>query len=118
MLGVYLGKPVSNRVILSLILIALAIGGMLVVGGMIGGLISTFFLLVMLLVWTIPSNLSSTGQKRKGPGFKRLALAVLGIGLGLFASITTVLVLPPQLFPWVIMAAGIGLIAWFFISLR
>ena len=108
----------SKRVIWSIVLITLAIGVMLIAGGMIGGLVSTFFLLMMLLVWAIPSNPNSTSQTNKGPGWKRLALAVLGIGLGLLASITAVLVLPPQLFPWVIMAAGIGLIIWFIMSLR
>ena len=49
---------------------------------------------------------------------KRSSMAILGIGLGLFASITAVLVLPPQVFPWVMMAVGIGLIIWFIMSQR
>ena len=109
----------SKRVIWSIILVVLAAVVMLLVRNMIGGLVGTFFLLAILLVWTIPSNPnnSSHGQK-KGPGMKRVSQAVLGIGLGLFASITAVLVLPPQLFPWVIMAVGIGLIIWILISSR
>jgi len=108
----------SKRVIWSIILIVLAIGVMLVDRSVIGGLIGTFFILVMLLVWAIPSNPSANRGQNRGPGLKRSAMAVLGIGLGLFASITAVLVLPPQVFPWVIMAAGIGLIIWFFMSRR
>lgn len=108
----------TKRVIWSIILVLLAIGVILVDRSMIGGLVGTFFLLVMLLVWAIPSNPSPSGQQNQGPGMKRISLAVLGIGLGLFASITAVLVLPPQVFPWVMMTVGIGLIIWFFVSQR
>ena len=108
----------SKRVIWSLILIFLAIVVMLANRSMIGGLVGTFFLLVMLLVWAIPSNSSTSGRKNNGLGWKQIAQAVLGIALGLLASITAVLVLPPQAFPWVIMAVGIGLIIWVFMSQR
>jgi hypothetical protein len=108
----------SKRVIWSIILIVLAVTVMLVNRSVIGGLVGTFFLLAMLLMWSIPSNPSNNSRQNKGPGMKRISQAVLGIGLGLFASITAVLVLPPQLFPWVIMAVGIGLIIWIFMSAR
>ena len=108
----------SKRVIWSIILVVLAAVVMLLVRNMIGGLVATFFLMAMLLMWTIPSNSSTSGRQSKGPDWKRIGLAVLGIGLGLFASITAVLVLPPQAFPWVMMAVGIGIIIWFFMSQR
>jgi hypothetical protein len=108
----------SKRVIWSIIFIMLAAAVMLLNRSVIGGLVGTFFLLAILLVWTIPSNALTSGRQIKGPGMKRISQAILGIGLGLFASITAVLVLPPQLFPWVIMAVGIGLIIWIFMSSR
>lgn len=108
----------SKRVIWSIILIVLAIGVMLVNRSVIGGLIGTFFLLVMLLVWAIPSNPSANRGQNRGLGLKRSGMAVLGIGLGLFASITAALILPPQAFPWAIMAVGTGLFIWVFISRR
>ncbi len=108
----------SKRVIWSIIFIMLAAAVMLLNRSMIGGLVGTFFLLATLLLWTIPSNALSSGKQRKGPGMKRISQAILGIGLGLFASITAVLVLPPQFFPWVIMAVGIGLIIWIVMSSR
>jgi len=108
----------TKRVIWSIILIVLAFGIMLLNRSMIGGLVGTFFLLTMLLVWAIPSNPSPGNRQNQGPGMKRSSMAILGIGLGLFASITAVLVLPPQVFPWVMMAVGIGLIIWFIMSQR
>ena len=108
----------SKRVIWSIILIVLAVSVMLLNRSMFGGLVGTFFLLAMLLMWSIPSNPANSSRQNKGPGMKRISQAVLGIGLGLFASITAVLVLPPQFFPWVIMAVGIGLIIWIFMSSR
>ncbi len=108
----------SKRVIWSIILIILAIIVILLVRNMIGGLVATFFLMAMLLLWAIPSNSSTSGKQNQGPNWKRIGQAVLGIGLGLFASITAVLVLPPQVFPWVMMAVGIGVIIWFFMSQR
>ena len=108
----------SKRVIWSFILIILAIVVMLLVRNMIGSLVATFFMVAMLLVWAIPANSATSGRQRKGPGKKRIAQAVLGIGLGLLASITAVLVLPPQAFPWVIMAVGIGIIIWIYMSQR
>ena len=117
--GPTLGQAMSKRAIWSIILILLAVTVMLLNRGVIGGLVGTFFLLAMLLMWSIPSNPSTSSHgQNKGPGMKRISQAVLGIGLGLCASITAVLVLPPQLFPWVIMAVGIGLIIWIVMSSR
>ena len=108
----------SKRVILSIILIVLAVGAMLVERGVVGGLIGSFFIVMMLFLWAIPNYPTDDSTQNKGPVWKKLALAFLGIGLGLFAFIAAAWVLPPQVFPWVIMAAGIGLIIWFFISRR
>ena len=105
----------SKRVIASIILIALAIGAALLIRNMVGGLIAAFLFVLMLFLWAIP-NYSSTRIKR--PNWKPLSLAFVGIGVGLFASIAALLILPPQVFPWVIMAVGICLIIWFFMSGR
>ena len=106
----------SKRVILSIIFILLGIGAVLLERGTVGGLIGAFFFVMMLLLWAIPGY--ATGEKKhaKGPGWKRLALAFLSIGVGLFGSLILVWILPPQVFPWVLIAVGIGVMIWFFKS--
>jgi hypothetical protein len=109
---------VLNRKFWSIILVLLAAGTMLVARGVVGGLIGVFLLIVMLFLWVVPEGAFTRNPQRPGPTVRQLLQSVLGIGLGLFAAITTALVLPPQLFSWVIMAAGIALIAWIFIRHR
>jgi len=108
----------SKRVILSIIIIVLAAGLILIQRGMIAGLAGAFLFVVLLLLWAIPSNPNDNNKRFKRPDWKPLTVSFLGIGLGLFASIAAALILPPRVFPWVIIAAGIGLIIWFFVSRR
>lgn len=105
----------SKRVIASIILIVLAVGAALLIRNMVGGLIAAFLFVLMLFLWAIPNNASNRIKK---PDWKPLSLAFVGIGVGLFASIAALVILPPQVFPWVIMAVGVGLIIWFFVSGR
>ena len=105
----------SQRAIASIILTILAIGAALLIRNMVGGLIAAFLIVLMLFLWAIPPNY---GSRLKKPDWKPLSLAFVGIGVGLFASIAALLILPPQVFPWVLVAVGVGLIIWFFISGR
>ncbi len=104
----------SKRLIWSIILIVIAVAAVLLERGMVGGLIGAFLFVVMLLLWAIPSYPTVQSKSNKGPGWKRLTLAFLATGLGILASVVAVLILPPQVFPWVIMAVGIGVIIWLF----
>ncbi len=108
----------SKRIILSIILIGIAAGAILLDQGMAGGLIGAFLFVVMLLLWAIPSYPTTKGQPKQGPGWKRLTLAFLATGLGILASVTAALILPRQVFPWVIMAVGTGMIIWIIIPKR
>ena len=107
----------SKRSIFSIILILLAVGVMLIDRGIVGGLIGSFLLVVMLFLWVIPSNFLTPHDQEPDPAVKRASQTVLGIGLGLFVAVALALILPPQIFSWVIIAAGIMLIIWMFVRL-
>jgi len=85
---------------------------MLIERGVIGGMVGSFFLVVMLFLWVVPGNVFARDSQESDPTVKRVSQAILGIGLGLFAAIAGALLLPPQIFSWVIIGAGIILIAW------
>jgi hypothetical protein len=107
---------VKKRAIWSFILILLAIAAVLLIGNAVGALIAAILFVVMLFLWAIPSYPASSAKKSRRPDWKPLSLAFAGIGVGLVASIAAVLILPPRLFPWVLMAVGIGIIVWIFMS--
>jgi hypothetical protein len=100
----------SKRGIWSIILIALAVGAMLIERGLIGGLAGSFFLIVMLFLWTFPADTSSKTHPSRRFSLKQVAQVLLGLGLGLIVIVIVALVLPPQAFPWVMLLAGTGLI--------
>lgn len=102
----------SKRLIWSIILIVLAIGAMLIERGIIGGIVGSFFLVVMLFLWVVPSRISTDNSGEKDPTVKRVSQTILGVGLGLFAAIAGALLLPPQIFSWVIIGVGILLLVW------
>lgn len=108
----------SKRAILSIILIALAVGAMLVERGLIGGLVGSFFLIVMLFLWTFPAGSTSDSKPTKRVGLKQIAQVILGIILGLIVIVIMALLLPPQAFPWVMVLVGTALIVWVFMSQR
>jgi len=105
----------SKRMIWSIILVLSAIGAMLIERGVSGGIVGSFFLVVMLFLWVVPGNVYTRDSQQPDPTAKRVSQAILGIGLGLFAAIAGALVLPPQIFSWVIIAVDIILIVWIFL---
>lgn len=103
----------SKRLIFSIILILLAIGSALLIRGKLGETVASFFLIAMLFVWVFPAGLFESGNRKKSdPAFRRVLQAFLGVGLGLLAAVTAALLLPPQIFSWVIMAVGLIMIVW------
>ncbi|UCC51616.1 MAG: hypothetical protein JSV68_21325 [Anaerolineaceae bacterium] len=107
-----------NRKTWSIILILLAGGVMLMERGVVGGLIGSILLVVMLFLWVVPSGAFSRDPQQQDPTVKRISQVVLGVGLGLFTAVGAALLLPPQLFSWVIIGVGIALIAWIFLRNR
>lgn len=102
----------SKRLIFSIILILLAIGSALLMRGKLGETVASFFLIAMLFVWVFPAGLFESSRKKSDPAFRRVLQAILGVGLGLLAAVTAALLLPPQIFSWVIMAVGLIMIVW------
>ena len=95
----------------------MAVGAMLIERGIVGGLVGSFFLVVMLFLWVIPSGGFGRQAEKTDPTVVRVSRTVLGVGLGLFAAVAAALILPPQLFSWVIIVTGLILIVWIGIRL-
>jgi hypothetical protein len=106
----------SKRSLASIILVILAFIIMWIEKGIVGGMVGSFILVVMLFLWVFPDGILRN-KPDSDPSVKRASQTVLGIGLGLLAAVIAAIILPPQIFSWVIIAAGIALGAWFFFTL-
>lgn len=108
----------SWRVILSIVLVAIGIGIMYVVDGLLGALLGSGVFIFMLMLWLVPPNMFERGAKRSqstDPTVSKVSRILLGVGGGLIlASLTAVFF--PNAMSWLMIAVGIGIIVWFFIS--
>jgi hypothetical protein len=110
------GGFVSNRVFWTIILIALAVITMLIERGLLGGLVGSFFIIVALTLWIVPGAAFGSNSQNDDPTVNRVSRTVLGVGLGLLAAAAAALLLPPQIFSWLVILIGVILIFWVFIQ--
>lgn len=108
----------SKRGIWTIILIALAIVTMLIERGLLGGLIGSFFIVIALTLWIVPGAAFRSSSQNDDPTAIRVSRTVLGVGLGLLAAAAAALLLPPQIFSWLVILIGVALILWMLLQRR
>ena len=108
----------SWRVILSIILVAIGVGVMVVVSGLLGALLGSGFLILALVVWILPPDVFERSEKASprtvDPTVSRVSRIMLGIGGGLLLAWVTAVFLPETL-SWLMIGVGVGLIAWYYL---
>jgi hypothetical protein len=90
----------------------MAIITMLVGRGLIGELVGSFFIIVALTLWIVPGSVFSSGFQGDDPAVNRVSRIALGFGLGLLAAAAAALLLPAQIFSWLVILIGAILIVW------
>ena len=91
---------------IALVLLGIAIVTALVIPGLPGAMVATLFIIMALALYTIPDpQKRQTGSGRTDPQAKRIADTMMGIGLGLIASILFIFI--PREWSWVL----IGLVS-------
>ena len=106
----------SQRVFWTIVLIAIAVITMLIERGLLGGLVGSFFIIVALTLWLVPGAAFGSSSQNDDPTVNRVSRTVLGVGLGLLAAAAAALLLPPQIFSWLVILIGVILIFWVFVQ--
>lgn len=102
-----------QRLSWSVIFLALAAGSAYLIEGYLGVAIGTFFVFAMVVVWLIPwGSYASFSEMRADPSMKRLLRIWLMIGASLLGILIVALLFPPQWVSWILLAIGLGIIAW------
>lgn len=97
------------RVIASVVLVAVGIGVMYAIDGLLGLFLGSLVFVAALALWTLPSNIFHRNQNRLDPRQERMSNVLLGAGIGMIAGVVAAILLPPPWF-WV---AAVGILAVF-----
>lgn len=102
------------RILLSILLIAVAVGIFYFQDDLLGGLLGSLVLVLMLLMWIIPAE--AFRRVRSGeppdPSITRISRMTLGIGLGLIGA-ALVGLFAPQWMDELLIGVGIVMLLWF-----
>lgn len=86
--------------------------------GIFGWVLAVFVLALILLLWVLPRRAAIRAAHDPDSVMVQLSQSLLGLILGIVASLLAALLLPPQYFSWLLILVGVILFGWLIWSRR